>query len=276
MATAHVAGAAALLFSHFPDCTNNQIRNAIIRSASKPHPTENISDWDERYGWGIVNAGNAYELLKNGCVYAGGVHHNDTESGIPSNQARGGKDQIAVGASTTSNELSRSPTVPHSASPTISPAGTYCDIDPNCGATLDTWTDIGGWHIDDIRFGTNGFTILPSYSTRLTKLLQSPANIGDNYGSRMTGWLVPPVSGSYSFWIASDDQGEFWLSHDNDPANKDLTCFNDRRLNVWIFSKLGNISLVAGQAYYYEVRWSDWKRSACLPPLYDSQATWQV
>jgi hypothetical protein len=255
MATAHVAGVAALLFSHFPDCTNNQIRNAMIRSATK---AENTSDWDERYGWGIVNAGKAYELLKNGCVYAGGVHHNDTESGIPSDQARGGKDQIAVGASTPVNALlSRYPTVPHSAPPTMTPAGTHCNIDPNCGATLDTWTGIGGWHIDDLRFGTNGFTLMPTSSTRLTHLLQSPANNGDNYGSRMTGWLVPPVSGNYSFWIASDDQGEFWLSSNNDPANKDLTCFNDvPRLNTWIFSKLGNMSLVADQAYYYEVRWS--------------------
>ena len=30
MATPHVAGVAALLWSHFPDCTNNQIRNAMV------------------------------------------------------------------------------------------------------------------------------------------------------------------------------------------------------------------------------------------------------
>ncbi len=42
---------------------------------------------------------------------------------------------------------------------------------------------------------------------------------GDNYGGRLHGWLHVPVAGDYTFWIASDDQGELWLSTDDDPAN---------------------------------------------------------
>ncbi len=48
-ATPHVAGVAALLWSHFPDCTNNQIRNAMIHSAADP-PT-NAVGWTAEYGW---------------------------------------------------------------------------------------------------------------------------------------------------------------------------------------------------------------------------------
>ena len=33
MATPHVAGVAALVWSHFPECNNNHIRNALIQSA---------------------------------------------------------------------------------------------------------------------------------------------------------------------------------------------------------------------------------------------------
>ena len=46
-ATPHVAGVAALIWYHFPDCTNNQIRNVLIYSS------EDLGDpsWDSSYGW---------------------------------------------------------------------------------------------------------------------------------------------------------------------------------------------------------------------------------
>ncbi|KAL7535246.1 hypothetical protein ACHAXR_006381, partial [Thalassiosira sp. AJA248-18] len=99
MACPHVAGVAALLMSHFPDCTNNQIRNAMIHSASEP-PTDwrNTPGWDKYYGWGIVNAGNAYELLNTagGCEAAGGAH-NDTANTKLSDMALGGSAQKTKG-----------------------------------------------------------------------------------------------------------------------------------------------------------------------------------
>ncbi|KAL3809131.1 hypothetical protein ACHAXA_005516 [Cyclostephanos tholiformis] len=96
-ATAHVVGVAALLISHFPECTKNQIRNAMLATTNEPNITDqlrNRSGWDERYGWGIVNAGRAYELLNTkGCECAGGV-----ENGVPSlsDLAFGGKDQKVI------------------------------------------------------------------------------------------------------------------------------------------------------------------------------------
>ncbi len=55
-------------------------------------------------------------------------------------------------------------------------------------------------------------------------LLEVPVNIDDNYGSRMKGWLMPPATGDYVFWIALDDNGELWLSSDDHPENKALVC----------------------------------------------------
>ena len=41
------------------------------------------------------------------------------------------------------------------------------------------------------------------------------------YGTRMRGYITAPVTGNYTFWIASDDNSELWLSSLNDnPANK--------------------------------------------------------
>ncbi len=49
----HVAGVAALLWTHFPQCTNNQIRNAMIRSAAEPPASDsrNTAGWDKYFGW---------------------------------------------------------------------------------------------------------------------------------------------------------------------------------------------------------------------------------
>ena len=75
----------------------------------------------------------------------------------------------------------------------------------------------------------------------------------------MSGWLVPPITGDYVFWIASDNNGELWLSSDDDPANKVVVCHvpgwaSPREWDKYQEQKSEVILLVAGQAYYYKVR----------------------
>ena len=135
-----------------------------------------------------------------------------------------------------------------------------CGANPTMfGATLDTWTGIGGTSIANLMSGTNNLVNTPSKSVSLTALLEGPRNTGDNYGSRMKGWLRPPVSGDYKFWIASDDNGELWLSSDDNPANKALACHLSgatwpREWTKYSEQESKPISLVAGRSYYYEVR----------------------
>jgi len=127
------------------------------------------------------------------------------------------------------------------------------------GAALETWTGLNsGVTITDLMSGTNNLDNTPNKSVRLVDLLEGPTNNADNYGSRMRGWLVPPVTGNYVFWIASDDNGEFWLSISDNEANKVLICRqpNSAPARWWDYyteQKSGQISLFAGQAYYYEV-----------------------
>lgn len=42
---------------------------------------------------------------------------------------------------------------------------------------------------------------------------------GDNYVSSIEGWIVPPATGEYTFYIAADDHAGLYLSPDRDPAN---------------------------------------------------------
>ena len=64
MATPHVAGVAALVWNHFPQCTANQIRNVLLLTAQD----KGDAGCDDKYGYGIVKARAAYDLLtQRGC-----------------------------------------------------------------------------------------------------------------------------------------------------------------------------------------------------------------
>ena len=49
--------------------------------------------------------------------------------------------------------------------------------------------------------------------------LEGPTDWRDNYGTNVRGYLYPPGTGNYTFWIAGDDQSELWLSTDEGPAH---------------------------------------------------------
>ena len=116
-------------------------------------------------------------------------------------------------------------------------------------------------------------------------------NLGDYYGERLSGYLKPPVSGNYVFYLASDDQGELWLSTDRQRGNKRLIVSEP----VWNLERnwLGqnapwdssiylpgrasaSIALEAGKYYYIEAlhkdhEWGDhiavaWQMPGGSPP----------
>lgn len=65
MATPHVAGAAALVWSFFPQCSNEQIRSALNETAKD----KGSAGRDNFYGHGIVKARDAYDYLNTfGCA----------------------------------------------------------------------------------------------------------------------------------------------------------------------------------------------------------------
>lgn len=130
------------------------------------------------------------------------------------------------------------------------------------GAILDTWTALNsGKTILDLMTSTNYLENSPNKSILLLDSLKGPTNVDDNYGSRMRGWLVPPVTGDYLFWLTSDGDGQFWLSTNEADANLILRCLN---------GVVGGASaqLVAGQAYYYEVRLLKTNRIICFVILF--------
>ena len=69
MSTPHVSGVAALVWSHYPDCSASEIRNALNSSAQD----KGTAGRDEFYGFGIVKAKAAFDVLVDGCEGGGTV-----------------------------------------------------------------------------------------------------------------------------------------------------------------------------------------------------------
>ena len=115
----------------------------------------------------------------------------------------------------------------------------------------EIWSGISGTSISSIPLDT------PPSSVIDLNIFETPSHRGDNYGSRVRGYLCVPVSGSYIFWLATDDTGELWLSTDERPANKAKIAFvsgwtRPREWEKYISQRSAAINLVAGRRYYVE------------------------
>ncbi len=117
------------------------------------------------------------------------------------------------------------------------------------------WTGISGNSVSDLTSNPN-YPDNPGGSDNLI-IFETPTNWADNYGTRVRGYIQPPYSGYYTFWIASDNQSRLWLSSDYNPANITLIATmpdwgRPRDFNKYPSQKSESISLAAGQKYYIE------------------------
>jgi len=117
------------------------------------------------------------------------------------------------------------------------------------------WTGLTGTAITDLTNNAN----YPNNPTgvEMRDLFEGPVDWADNYGTRMYGWLKPPVTAEYTFWIAGDDAQELWLSTDTDPAKavriaRVTSWTNSREWEKETNQKSAPISLQAGQKYYIQ------------------------
>jgi endoglucanase len=118
------------------------------------------------------------------------------------------------------------------------------------------WSPVYGTTISGLTSAA-GYPNSPTGSELLTSI-EGPINWADGYGTRIRGYVHPPVSGAYTFWIASDDAGELWLSTSADPALARRIAYVDgytssREWSKYASQKSATVNLIAGQKYYLEV-----------------------
>jgi hypothetical protein len=97
--------------------------------------------------------------------------------------------------------------------------GTELKALPQTGSLLrEIWTGIPGGEVNDLLDH-------PDYPNRpahrdLLKSFETPVIQTNNYACRLIGYIHPPVTGDYTFWIASGGHGALWLSPDENPVGK--------------------------------------------------------
>jgi hypothetical protein len=129
---------------------------------------------------------------------------------------------------------------------------------------IEWWTGITGTKLRDLWDNAN-FPATPAGSAMLTSF-EVPASgakppelaaLEDNYGARVRGYFHPPVTGEYTFWLVSDDEGRLYLSTEGGSAQKAeiARVLANATVNQWtkyLGQKSVPIMLEAGKKYYIE------------------------
>ena len=121
------------------------------------------------------------------------------------------------------------------------------------GLWREQWDEVSGTGVANIPLST-----APS-SAALLPQAEAAGSPAVNYAARLRGYLCPPVSGTYSFWLSGDDAAEFWLSSDAEPSRKvRLASCQGWTSGPHDFTRYASqqsapVTLSAGQRYYVEV-----------------------
>src|SRR6266540_2380287 len=124
------------------------------------------------------------------------------------------------------------------------------------GVLRESYSGINGTAVSDLT-NNPAFPNNPTTVTVISNFFEAPINVADFYGQRMSGYLVPPTTGSYLFWVSSDDNSILALSTDDNSANKRVIASvpmwtNPREWGKFAQQQSAPISLAAGQHYYVE------------------------
>jgi hypothetical protein len=96
-------------------------------------------------------------------------------------------------------------------------------------ARMDIWDGLTGTALDEL-FNDPTFPATPD-RTIYTPGMNTPDGTGDNYGASVKGYFIPAESGSYNFFLRSDDASQLYLST-NDQFPTTLP-------GTWIAEELG-------------------------------------
>jgi hypothetical protein len=119
----------------------------------------------------------------------------------------------------------------------------------------EMWKDVPGITLYDLMRDLR-YPLTPT-ETSYEQIFSAPRDVGDDYGLRMRGLLIPPSTGDFTFWISSDDYGALLLSSDDTPENKQIIA----EVNGWTHpeewdkypeQKSSPVTLQENQPYYIE------------------------
>jgi len=130
-------------------------------------------------------------------------------------------------------------------------------VAPTAGLIQEFWDGVSGTALSSL-YSVARYPNRPDRLTDLTSF-DSGSGLADNYGARIRAYVIPPSTGSYTFYIASDDASSLLLSTDSNPANavqiasvSSYTGYQSWTTNASQTSAA--VTLTAGQRYFIEGR----------------------
>jgi hypothetical protein len=118
------------------------------------------------------------------------------------------------------------------------------------------WDNVAGAKVEAL----TALASYPDSPTETSELqqLQSLNNRSDNYGAMIQGFIAPPATGEYRFFVSGDDETQFWLSTDETPANAELAATVPgwtyrESYNQYSSQQSGVKILEAGKKYYFQL-----------------------
>jgi mannan endo-1,4-beta-mannosidase len=127
-------------------------------------------------------------------------------------------------------------------------------VGPGAGILREWWTDLVSQRLADLA----ELPVKPAGREVLGKALETPVNTITNFGARLTGLLLPPLSGAYVFWVDSEVASELWLSTNQTAGAKVkiVEVTGGTPYAKWPHTheaQSAPVDLVAGQQYYLQV-----------------------
>lgn len=121
------------------------------------------------------------------------------------------------------------------------------------------------WYFDGITGETvdalttsDAYPGTPSEITELGQL-QRLEDRTDNYGTLIRGFIEPPATGEYTFYVSGDDETQFWLSESPEPDGATQIATTGGATPIEDYDRYSSQTspiryLEAGKQYYFEVR----------------------
>lgn len=118
------------------------------------------------------------------------------------------------------------------------------------------WNDISGASVEAL-YSYEAFPDNPDSAELINELRGIPSR-GDNYGSLVRGFILPPVTGLYTFFVSGDDETELWLSSSTDPSKKSSIAMvpgytSQLDYDKYTSQRSSAIELTASNKYYFEI-----------------------
>ncbi|MCK5834804.1 MAG: hypothetical protein KAG98_03615 [Lentisphaeria bacterium] len=125
---------------------------------------------------------------------------------------------------------------------------------PRGFATEEYWSGISGTQIADLT-GDLNYSTKPTQVKRVSQL-ETNLNGGHDYGRKVSGYIHPPITGNYTFYVSGDDSVEFHLALEGQPLSLIASTSSWTNFRQWDkYSKQRSVSLDldSTKKYYFEL-----------------------